>query len=308
MRNAITDLFALPFKELMAKAVAVHRTNFPDDAIQLAALVSVKTGGCPEDCAYCPQSARYATGVARQKLMLVEAVVERAVAAKARGVTRLCLGAAWRSVRDGPEFDQVLATVREVNALGLEVCCTLGMLNAEQARRLKEAGAYAYNHNLDTSRRFYPRIISTRTYDDRLATLAHARNAGLTLCTGGILGMGEDVADRIDLLAELAQLEPESVTINALIAVPGTPLENRTQVAPLELAGVIAVARCALPKAMIRLSAGRDGMSEEAQLLCFLAGANSIFFGETLLTAKNPPPDVDTALLRKLGIEPMAAP
>lgn len=301
-RETIEGLYALPLKELITRAARVHAEHHRVNDVQMAALVSVKTGGCPEDCAYCPQSAHYATGLQKQALMALDEVTEHAHAAKARGATRLCLGAAWRSVRDGAEFDRVLEMTRAVSAMGLEVCCTLGMLTREQATRLKAAGVYAYNHNIDTSRGYYPSIISTRTYDDRLQTLQHARAAGLTLCTGGIMGMGESDDDRIDFLFELSQIAPESVTINALIAIDGTPLEKTKRVSALELARVIATARCVMSKAMVRLSAGRDGMSDEGQFLCFLAGANSIFTGDKLLTAKNPGVDRDSELLRRVGM------
>jgi biotin synthase len=285
----------------------VHRATFGEPKVQLCSLLSIKTGGCPEDCAYCPQSARYATGVKAERLMETGDVLEAARRARAAGATRFCMGAAWREVKDGPQFDRVLAMVSGVRALGMEACVTLGMLTADQARRLKEAGLSAYNHNLDTSPEFYGEIISTRDYDDRLRTLAAVRGAGISVCSGGILGMGESVDDRCELLRTLANQEvhPESVPINALVAVPGTPLENQTPVAPVEMVRAIATARILMPAAMVRLSAGRMQMSHEAQLLCMMAGANSLFFGEKLLTTGNPEYAEDMALLEGAGLRPL---
>jgi biotin synthase len=302
--RAIHDL---PLLELVYRAQTVHRTTFGDPKVQLCSLLSIKTGGCPEDCAYCPQAARYHTGVKAERLMETGDVLEAARQARAAGATRFCMGAAWREVKDGPQFDRVLAMVRGVRALGMEACVTLGMLSADQARRLKEAGLSAYNHNLDTSPEFYGEIISTRVYDDRLRTLAAVRGAGISVCSGGILGMGESVDDRCELLRTLANQEvhPESVPINALVAVPGTPLENRTPVAPVEMVRAIATARILMPGAMVRLSAGRMQMSQEAQLLCMMAGANSLFFGEKLLTTGNPEYDADMALLEGAGLRPL---
>ena len=302
--RAIHDL---PLLELVYRAQSVHRATFGEPKVQLCSLLSIKTGGCPEDCAYCPQSARYATGVKAERLMETGDVLEAARRARAAGATRFCMGAAWREVKDGPQFDRVLAMVSGVRALGMESCVTLGMLTADQARRLKEAGLSAYNHNLDTSPEFYGEIISTRDYDDRLRTLAAVRGAGISVCSGGILGMGESVDDRCELLRTLANQEvhPESVPINALVAVPGTPLENQTPVAPVEMVRAIATARILMPAAMVRLSAGRMQMSQEAQLLCMMAGANSLFFGEKLLTTGNPEYAEDMALLEGAGLRPL---
>ena len=302
--RAIHDL---PLLELVYRAQSVHRATFGEPKVQLCSLLSIKTGGCPEDCAYCPQSARYATGVKAERLMETGDVLEAARRARAAGATRFCMGAAWREVKDGPQFDRVLAMVSGVRALGMEACVTLGMLSGDQARRLKEAGLSAYNHNLDTSPEFYGEIISTRDYDDRLRTLAAIRGAGISVCSGGILGMGESVDDRCELLRTLANQEvhPESVPINALVAVPGTPLEHQTPVAPVEMVRAIATARILMPAAMVRLSAGRMQMSQEAQLLCMMAGANSLFFGEKLLTTGNPEYAEDMALLEGAGLRPL---
>jgi len=302
--RAIHDL---PLLELVYRAQSVHRATFGEPKVQLCSLLSIKTGGCPEDCAYCPQSARYATGVKAERLMETGDVLEAARRARAAGATRFCMGAAWREVKDGPQFDRVLAMVSGVRALGMEACVTLGMLSGDQARRLKEAGLSAYNHNLDTSPEFYGEIISTRDYDDRLRTLAEVRGAGISVCSGGILGMGESVDDRCELLRTLANQEvhPESVPINALVAVPGTPLEHQTPVAPVEMVRAIATARILMPAAMVRLSAGRMQMSQEAQLLCMMAGANSLFFGEKLLTTGNPEYAEDMALLEGAGLRPL---
>src|SRR4051812_41455426 len=276
--RAIHDL---PLLTLVHRAQTVHREHFGDNKVQLCSLLSVKTGGCPEDCAYCPQAARYQTGVAAEPLMEVEEVLASAGKAREAGATRFCMGAAFREVKDGPQFDRILEMVRGVKRLGLEACCTLGMLTADQARRLKEAGLDAYNHNLDTSREKYGDIISTRGYDDRLRTLQHVRAAGIGVCCGGILGMGESVDDRCRLLQTLSRQDPhpESVPINMLVPVRGTPLANRPPVGTLEMVRAIATARILMPRAMVRLSAGRQQMSEEAQLLCMMAGANSVFFG-----------------------------
>jgi len=302
--RAIHDL---PLLELVYRAQTVHRATFGEPKVQLCSLLSIKTGGCPEDCAYCPQSARYATGVKAERLMETGDVLEAARRARAAGATRFCMGAAWREVKDGPQFDRVLAMVSGVRALGMEACVTLGMLSGDQARRLKEAGLSAYNHNLDTSPEFYGEIISTREYDDRLRTLAEVRGAGISVCSGGILGMGESVDDRCELLRTLANQEvhPESVPINALVAVPGTPLEHQTPVAPVEMVRAIATARILMPAAIVRLSAGRMQMSQEAQLLCMMAGANSLFFGEKLLTTGNPEYAEDMALLEGAGLRPL---
>jgi biotin synthase len=280
---------------------------FAGQKVQLCSLLSVKTGGCPEDCAYCPQAARYQTGVKAEKLMAVPEVLAAARKAQEAGATRFCMGAAWREVKDGPHFDEVLEMVRGVRALGLEACCTLGMLTPEQAGRLKQAGLSAYNHNLDTSPEHYGAIITTRDYQDRLATLRSVREAGITVCSGGIIGMGESIDDRCNLLIALANQDPhpESVPINALVAVEGTPLSRQKPVAALEMVRMIATARLLMPRSMVRLSAGRLSMSAEAQLLCMMAGANSIFFGEKLLTTGNPEYREDMALLEAAGIEPL---
>jgi biotin synthase len=306
----IRSLYDLPLPELIFRAQETQRRHHDPAGVQLCTLQSIKTGRCPEDCKYCPQSAHYDTGLEAEALMDEASITTAARAALAGGASRFCMGAAWREVRDGAQFDSVLATVREVSGMGLQVCCTLGMLTEPQAARLKEAGCSVYNHNLDTSREFYPEIISTRTYDDRLATLAAVRSAGLQVCSGGILGMGETVDDRLKLLGELANLEPQpdSVPINALVPVAGTPLEEATPVEPFEFVRIIAVARILMPRAMVRLSAGRAAMSDELQALCFIAGANSIFLGDKLLTTPNPERSDDMRLLSRLGLHPMAAP
>jgi biotin synthase len=302
--RAIHDL---PLLDLIHRAQTVHREHFGDNKVQLCSLLSVKTGGCPEDCAYCPQSAHYRTGVAAEPLMHLDDVVAAARKVRAAGATRFCMGAAWREVKDGPQFDRVLEMVRGVKKLGMEACCTLGMLTEDQARRLKEAGLDAYNHNLDTSRERYGDIITTRTYEDRLRTIAHVRAAGISVCCGGILGMGESIEDRCEMLRTLAAHDPhpESVPINALVAVRGTPLAAMPRVGTLEMVRAIATARILMPRAMVRLSAGRAQMSAEAQLLCMLAGANSIFFGEKLLTTGNPAYADDMALFEAAGIAPL---
>jgi biotin synthase len=297
-------VYRLPLPDLLFRAAEVHRAHRNTGDIQRCALLSIKTGGCPEDCAYCSQSAHYKTPVEREPVLTVDEVRTRARAARDFGATRFCMGAAWRSPKDGPEFDAVLDMVREVRALGMETCVTLGMLSADQARRLKDAGLTAYNHNLDTSRRFYPEIITTRTYDDRLETLQHVQQAGIAVCCGGILGMGETEEDRLMMLVELANLDtpPESVPINCLMPISGTPLQMAPPVDSVELVRLIATARIAFPTARVRLSAGRDRMSRELQILCFLAGADSIFFGDKLLTAGNPDEDADAALFRAMGL------
>jgi biotin synthase len=297
------EFYALPLPELLFRAHGVHREHHNPVEIQRCTLLSIKTGGCPEDCGYCPQSAHYDTGLAREALLPVEAVRKAAREARESGAERFCMGAAWRQVKDGPEFEQVLDMVRAVKGEGLEACVTLGMLNAEQAGRLKEAGLDAYNHNLDTSRDYYSKIITTRTYDDRLKTIGAVRGAGITVCSGGIIGMGETTDDRCAMLAELAALDPqpESVPINLLIPVEGTPLAESAPVDPLELVRTIAVARLLMPKTRVRLSAGRVGLTREAQVLAFFAGANSIFLGDKLLTRENPEVDQDEELLSALG-------
>ncbi len=304
----VRELYHLPLFTLLERAHEVHRRFHPEPEVQLCRLLSIKTGGCPEDCGYCPQSAHHETAVDAGKLMDSEEVMRAARQARADGATRFCMGAAWRQVRDGAEFDRVLDMVRGVSGLGLEVCCTLGMLTESQARRLAEAGLTAYNHNLDTSPSFYGNIISTRTYDDRLRTLRHVRDAGITVCCGGILGMGESEDDRVELLHVLATMPkpPESVPINALVAVEGTPLAGRPQLPVFEFVRAIATARILMPASKVRLSAGRLSLSPEAQALCFYAGANSIFTGEKLLTTSNPGTEEDLALLRMLGLRPEA--
>jgi biotin synthase len=300
----IEGIYNLPLPELIFRAQVVHRAHHCADEIQACALLSIKTGGCPEDCAYCPQSSRYETGVARTDLMSVEQVVDCARRARDLGAARFCMGAAWRSVPHGPQFERVLQMVRAVRLLGLEVCCTLGMLTQEQAFALKEAGLTAYNHNLDTSPEFYGRIITTRTYRDRLETLERVRRAGISVCCGGIIGMGESRWDRYRLLQQLASQRPhpESVPINLLVRVAGTPLENQEPVDPFELVRMIATARITMPASRVRLSAGRLGLSDEAQALCLLAGANSIFIGNKLLTTPNPDERSDRSLLERLGL------
>ena len=307
--QSIRQIYELPLPELMFRAQQVHREHHDPSAVQLCTLQSIKTGRCPEDCKYCPQSAHYDTGLQPEPLLDSATIVASARSAREGGASRFCMGAAWREVRDGAQFDSVLDSVRGVSALGLEVCCTLGMLTESQAGRLKEAGCTVYNHNLDTSREFYPEIISTRTYDDRLATLARVRSAGLQVCSGGILGLGETVDDRLKLLRELASLDPQpdSVPINALVPVEGTLLEKNVVVDPFEFVRIIATARILLPRAMVRLSAGRTAMSDELQALCFLAGANSIFLGEKLLTTPNPERSDDMRLFDRLGIHPLGA-
>jgi biotin synthase len=305
-RVQVRALFDLPFAELMYRAQSVHLRYFEPGEVQISTLLSIKTGGCPEDCAYCPQSARYETGVSAEKLMALDAVLAEARAAKASGASRFCMGAAWREPKDR-DLDQVCAMVEGVKALGLETCATLGMLTAGQARRLKQAGLDFYNHNLDTSPEFYGEIITTRRYEDRLETLDHVRAAGIHVCCGGIVGMGETREDRVGLIATLASLpaHPESVPINMLVRVAGTPLETEPALDPLEFVRMIAVARIAMPRSVVRLSAGREDMSEETQALCFLAGANSIFYGPKLLTTPNPGRDRDRELMDRLGLSPM---
>jgi biotin synthase len=305
-REEVRALFALPFPELIFRAAAVHREHFDPTEVQISTLLPIKTGGCPEDCAYCPQSAQYDTGVKAEKLMAVEDVLAEARAAKASGASRFCMGAAWRSPKER-DLEQVCAIVEGVKALGLETCVTLGMIEAEQARRLKQSGLDYYNHNLDTSPEFYGNIITTRTYQDRLDTLDHVRDAGINVCCGGIVGMGEQVEDRVGMIATLAGLpvHPESVPINMLVRVEGTPLAAAAKFDTLDFVRTVAVARICMPASVVRLSAGREDMSEETQALCFLAGANSIFYGPKLLITPNPGRDRDMALLAKLGMRSM---
>jgi biotin synthase len=299
----VQALFALPFNDLLFRAHSVHRAHFDANAVQLSTLLSIKTGACPEDCAYCPQSARYDTGLKAEPLMPLAEVRRAAEEAKANGATRFCMGAAWRSPKDR-DLEKVAAMVREVKSLGLETCVTLGMLKQEQAQTLADAGLDYYNHNIDTSPEFYGEIISTRKFEDRLETLSHVREAGLKVCCGGIVGMGETGEDRAEMLRALANLpeHPESVPINELVQVPGTPLDGAAPLDPFDFVRTIAVARIMMPAAHVRLSAGRTQMSDELQALCFFAGANSIFYGERLLTTGNPQNDRDQALFRRLGL------
>ena len=306
-REEVGEIYRMALAELVFRAQTVHRRHHAPDRVQTCQLLSIKTGGCPEDCGYCPQSAHYDAGVERQGLLEPDHVIATAREAAERGVTRFCMGAAWRQAPEGREFEAVLRMVRGVSELGMEVCCTLGMLTAEQARKLKEAGLTAYNHNLDTSPEFYGSIITTRVYDDRLKTLAAVRAAGITVCCGGILGMGEREQDRIGLLQQLATLRPhpESVPINMLVRMEGTPLAKMPELNPLEMVRAIATARILMPASRVRLAAGRKQLSAEAVTLCFLAGANSIFVGEKLLTTPNPGPDEDAQLLESLGMKPL---
>ncbi|MEL1265871.1 biotin synthase BioB [Pseudoxanthomonas putridarboris] len=306
-REELLALFDLPLPELLHRAASVHRRHFDPAEVQVSTLLSVKTGGCPEDCAYCPQAQRYDTGVNAQKLMSTEQVLAKAQQAKAAGASRFCMGAAWRSPKDR-DIPKVAEMIREVKALGLETCATLGMLSSEHAHALKDAGLDYYNHNLDTAPEFYGDIIHTREYQDRLDTLGHVRDAGMKTCCGGIVGMGESREQRAGLLQALANLpaHPDSVPINRLVQVAGTPLHGTAELDPFEFVRTIAVARIAMPKSMVRLSAGREGMSDELQALCFLAGANSIFYGEKLLTTGNPDTGRDQALFARLGLRPMA--
>lgn len=301
--DEIILLFEMPFMDLVFMAQSAHRKYFDASEIEASTLLSIKTGACPEDCKYCPQSVRYDTGLQREALLEKDTVIEAARAARAGGATRFCMGAAWRRPRDR-DLDAVIDMVHEVRKLGLETCLTLGMLTQQQARRLKEAGLDYYNHNLDTSPEFYPEIVGTRSYSDRLETLDHVRDAGLKVCCGGIIGMGENRSDRAGLLQQLANLpeHPQSVPINNLVQVPGTPLDGLPPIDPLEFVRTIAAARIMMPRSMVRLSAGRTEMSDELQALCFLAGANSIFYGEKLLTTGNPEADHDRDLLRRLGL------
>jgi biotin synthase len=305
-REEVGALFALPFPKLMFRAQAVHRRHFDPTEVQISTLLSIKTGGCPEDCAYCPQSVHYDTGVKPEKLMSVAGVVAEARAAKAAGASRFCMGAAWREPKDR-DLGKVCAMVAGVKAIGLETCATLGMLTGSQAQRLRTAGLDYYNHNLDTSPEYYGAIITTRTYRDRLDTLGHVRDAGIHVCCGGIVGMGERAEDRVGMITTLATLpvHPESVPINMLVRVEGTPLATGEPIDPIDFVRTIAVARITMPKSVVRLSAGREDMREETQALCFLAGANSIFYGPKLLTTPNPERDRDLRLMDKLGLVPM---
>ncbi len=303
--DQVAQVFNLPFNDLLFYAQSLHRRHFNPNEVQTSTLLSIKTGACPEDCAYCPQSGHHNTGLSKEQLMAVEEVLKNAEQAKQTGATRFCMGAAWRSPRS-KDFCVVLEMIKGVKALGMETCVTLGMLSNEQANQLKEAGLDYYNHNLDTSEEYYDQIITTRTFKDRLDTLSHVRNAGINVCAGGILGMGEEQTDRYGLLKSLANLpeHPQSVPINMLIAVAGTPLENAEKLDPIEFIRTIATARIMMPKSYVRLSAGRENMSDETQALCFYAGANSIFYGDKLLTTNNPSQNHDHQLFEKLGITP----
>ncbi|TGE14080.1 biotin synthase BioB [Hymenobacter elongatus] len=307
--DEVKAIYYQPVLELVAQAAEVHKQHQATGEVQVCTLLSVKTGGCPEDCAYCPQAARYHTGVQAHKLLPDAEVISAAQRAKDSGSTRFCMGAAWREIRDNRDFDRVLGMVEQVNELGLEVCCTLGMLNEYQAERLKQAGLYAYNHNLDTSAEHYAEIITTRTYDDRLNTLEHVRKAGISVCSGGIIGLGETDEDRVAMLLTLATLpaHPESVPVNALVPVEGTPLAEQPRVSVWEMLRMIATARILMPGTMVRLSAGRQEMPVSEQALCFLAGANSIFSGEKLLTTPNPDFDADRQMFAVLGLKPRKA-
>lgn len=303
--DEIEKIYEKSFHDLIFQSMSIHRQFHDPNQVQMCTLLSVKTGACPEDCHYCPQSAHHETKITLDKLIDVEKVVQSAKKAKESGSVRFCMGAAWREVKDGEEFDRVLQMVDEINQLGMETCVTLGMLTIDQAKRLKKAGLKAYNHNLDTSREYYPKIITTRTYDDRLKTLDHVRQAGIEICSGGILGMGESIMDRLKMLHEYSQMNPhpESFPVNVLVKVPGTPLANQESLDPIELVRFMATSRIVMPQSRIRLSAGRTDMSHELQALCFLAGANSIFAGDKLLTTPNPEFNEDLQLIDSLGMK-----
>ena len=305
-REEVMAIYNKPMMELLYQAATVHREYHDPNQVQVSTLLSIKTGGCPEDCGYCPQAARYHTDIEGNDLMTVQHVKAQALRAKASGSSRVCMGAAWRNVKDGPEFDQVLEMVRTINKLDMEVCCTLGMITENQANRLAEAGLYAYNHNLDTSEDYYTDIISTRAYQDRLDTIDNVRKTNVTVCSGGIIGMGENVEDRAGMLVALATLspQPESVPINALVAVEGTPMEEMEPVSIWEMIRMVATTRIVMPKTQVRLSAGRTEMSQEGQAMCFFAGANSIFAGDKLLTTPNPDVNEDMKLFDLLGLQP----
>ena len=307
--HEVEQLYQSPLLELIYQAASIHRDFHQPDEVQISTLLSVKTGGCPEDCSYCGQAARYHTDIKVQALLPVETVLNHAKKAQKNGSTRFCMAAAWREVRDNKDFDRIIEMVKGVNALGLEVCCTLGMLSEQQAKRLQQAGLYAYNHNLDTSKEYYDEIISTRTFDNRLQTIQHVRQAGITVCSGGIIGLGEDLQDRVSMLVTLATMEqhPESIPINALARVPGTPLADLPKIDIWEMVRMIACARIMMPSAIVRLSAGRIEMTEVEQAWCFMAGANSIFSAEnkTLLVTPNPDLDQDLNMLYNLGLKPM---
>lgn len=308
-KESLLELYNRPLLELVFEAATIHRQYHNPREVQMSSLLSIKTGGCSEDCGYCPQAARYHTNVDAEKLMTVESVIEQAKNAKINGSSRLCMGAAWREVRDNRDFDNVIEMVQAVNDLDMEVCCTLGMMNEEQAVRLKNAGLFAYNHNLDSSKEFYKDVISTREYEDRLNTIENARKAGITVCSGGIIGMGEAVEDRIGLLMSYMEMEnpPESIPINALVAVEGTPLENQKPIEQWEMIRMVATTRIAFPMSVVRLSAGRTKMNMEGQALCFMAGASSIFAGDKLLTTPNPEFNADKEMFEILGLIPKQA-
>ena len=305
-KEEILEIYNKPMMELLYEAATVHRKYHDPNTVQVSTLLSIKTGGCPEDCGYCPQAARYHTDIEGNDLMTVPHVKAQALRAKAAGSSRVCMGAAWRNVKDGPEFDQVLEMVRTINKLDMEVCCTLGMVTENQAKRLAEAGLYAYNHNLDTSEEYYKEVISTRGYEDRLKTIDNVRKTNVTVCSGGIIGMGEKVGDRAGMLVALSTLnpQPESVPINALVAVDGTPMEDQEPVEIWEMIRMVATTRIVMPETQVRLSAGRTNMSREGQAMCFFAGANSIFAGDKLLTTPNPDVNEDMAMFEKLGLNP----
>lgn len=308
-KESLLELYNKPLLELVFEAATIHRQFHNPREVQMSSLLSIKTGGCPEDCGYCPQAARYHTDVEAHKLMTVESVIEQAKNAQANGSSRLCMGAAWREVRDNKDFDNVIEMVAAVNNLGMEVCATLGMMNEDQAHRLKNAGLFAYNHNLDSSKEFYGDVISTREYEDRLNTIDNAKKAGLTVCSGGIIGMGEAIEDRVGLLMSYMGMEnpPESIPINALVAVEGTPLEDQKPIEQWEMIRMVATTRIAFPEAVVRLSAGRTKMTMEGQALCFMAGAGSIFAGDKLLTTPNPEFNEDKEMFEILGLIPKEA-
>ena len=305
-KDEILSIYNTPLMDLLYKAASIHRENHDANVVQVSTLLSIKTGGCPEDCGYCPQAARYHTNVEGNDLMSVSQVKAQALRAKSSGSSRICMGAAWRNVKDGPEFDQVLEMVRTINKLDMEVCCTLGMITENQAKRLAEAGLYAYNHNLDTSEEYYKEVISTRGFEDRLETIENVRKTNVTVCSGGIIGMGESVEDRAGMLVALSSLnpQPESVPINALVAVDGTPMENEKPVEIWEMIRMVATTRIVMPNTQVRLSAGRTNMSREGQAMCFFAGANSIFAGDKLLTTPNPDVEDDMKMFELLGLKP----
>ncbi len=308
-REEILEIYQQPLMDLLYKAANIHRKNHDPNTVQVSTLISIKTGGCPEDCGYCPQAARYHTDIEGNDLMSVQQVKAQALRAKAGGSSRVCMGAAWRNVKDGPEFESVLEMVRSINKLDMEVCCTLGMLTENQAKRLAEAGLYAYNHNLDTSEDYYKDVISTRSFEDRLTTIDNVRKSNVTVCSGGIIGMGENLEDRAGMLVALSTLnpQPESVPINALVAVEGTPMEDMKPVSIWDMVRMVATTRIVMPHTQVRLSAGRTQMSREGQALCFFAGANSIFAGDKLLTTPNPDMDEDMEMFRELGLNPQKA-